>query len=163
MHSPAIEAIANRLGPARNPGPLRNQTPPMEEIAYFVVPVLVVIFTFGLLKSWMDSGIKARTERVRLLEEALKNPSIDRATLESLTYQLTGQRSPRNSGANKLMAVVLAVGWLGLFAGIGIWVFGEMVHERDAVAGGIITTIAAFGLVTYPFALRELEARRAQS
>lgn len=135
----------------------------MEEIAYFVVPVLIVVFTYGLIKNWMDSGIKARTERVKLLEEALKNPAIDRATIESLTYQLTGQRSPKNKGSSKLMAGVLAIGWLGLFAGIGIWVFGEMVHERDAVAGGIITTIAAFGLVTYPFALRELEARRAQS
>jgi len=136
----------------------------MEQIALFVVPVLITIFVFALVKHWMDSGIQARAERVKLLEEALKNPSIDRGTIESLTYQLTGQRTPRaNQGMNRLMAGVLAIGWLGLFAGIGIWVFGEMVHEKDAVAGGIITTIASFGLVTYPFALRELEARRAQS
>lgn len=135
----------------------------MQEIAYFVVTVLVVVFTFGLLKSWMDSGIKARSERVKLLEEALKNPAIDRATVESLTYQLTGNRSPRHGGSNKVMAVVLGLGWLGLFAGIGIWVFGEMVNHDDVIAGGIITSIASFGLVTYPFALRELEARRLQS
>jgi hypothetical protein len=135
----------------------------MQEIAYFVVPVLVVVFTFGLLKSWMDSGIKARSERVKLLEEALKNPAIDRATVESLTYQLTGNRSSRHGGSNKVMAVVLGLGWLGLFAGIGIWVFGEMVNHADVIAGGIITSIASFGLVTYPFALRELEARRLQS
>lgn len=136
----------------------------MQEIALFVVPVLIVIFVFALVKHWMDSGIQARAERVKLLEEALKNPSIDRATIESLTYQLTGQRSPKaNQGMPRLMAGVLAIGWLGLFTGIGVWVFGEMVHDNDSVAGGIITTIAAFGLVTYPFALRELEARRAQS
>jgi 3-dehydroquinate dehydratase len=41
-------------------------------------------------------------------------------------------------------------------------VFGEMTHEKDALAGGVITSIVGFGLVTYPFALRELEARRAQ-
>jgi hypothetical protein len=136
----------------------------MEELAYFVVPVLGTIFIFALIKGWMDSRIQARTERVKLLEEALKNPAIDRATIESLTYQLTGARSPRtNVGMQRLMAVVLAFGWIGLFAGIGVWVFGEMANESDAVAGGIITTIASFGLVTYPFALRELEARRAQS
>jgi len=135
----------------------------MLEIAYLVVPMLIVVFTFALLKSWMDSGIKARTERVKLLEVALKNPAIDRATVESLTYQLTGNRSPRHGGSNKLMAAVLGLGWLGLFTGIGIWVLGEMINEQNAIAGGIITTIASFGLVTYPFALRELETRRLQS
>jgi len=136
----------------------------MEEIAYFAVPVLGTIFAFALIKGWMDSRAQGRTERVKLLEEALKNPSIDRATIESLTYQLTGARNPRvNVGAQRLMAIILAVGWIGLFAGIGVWVFGEMAHEQDAIAGGIITTIASFGLVTYPFALRELEARRTQS
>ncbi len=135
----------------------------MQEIAYFVVPVLVVVLAFGLLKSWMDAGIKARSERVKLLEEALRNPAIDRATVESLTYQLTGNRSPHHGGSNKVMAVVLGLGWLGLFAGIGVWVLGEMVNDADVIAGGIITSIASFGLVTYPFALRELQARRLQS
>ena len=136
----------------------------MEEIAYFVVPVLATIFLFALCKGWMDSRTQARTERVKLLEEALKNPAIDRATIESLTYQLTGARNPRvNLGMQRLMAVILAIGWFGLFTGIGVWVFGDIANEQDAVAGGIITTIASFGLVTYPFALRELEARRAQS
>ena len=38
-----------------------------------------------------------------------------------------------------------------------------MTHEHDAVAGGVVAAIIGFGLVTYPFALRELEARRAES
>lgn len=135
----------------------------MEDIALFVVPVLITIFTFALIKNWMDSAAKARTEKVKLLEEALKNPAIDRATLESLTYQLTGQRSPGSNGTNRLMALVLAVGWLSLFAGIGTWVLGGVINDQDCFAGGIITSIVGFGLVTYPFALRELEARRAQS
>lgn len=136
----------------------------MLEIAFFVVPVLIVIFLFAIVKGWMDARVEASNQRVKLLEEALKNPSIDRQTIESLTYQLTGARKPRQGvGMQRLMAGVLAVGWLGLFTGIGVWVFGEMTHDSDVFAGGIITTIASFGLVTYPFALRELEARRAQS
>tara|TARA_R110002072_G_scaffold67163_3_gene165081 strand:+ start:83311 stop:83721 length:411 start_codon:yes stop_codon:yes gene_type:complete len=135
----------------------------MLEIAYFVVPVLLTIFIFAIVKSWMDARVEASNQRVRLLEEALKNPSVDRAMIETLTYQLTGARKPqRGLGMQRLMAAVLALGWLGLFTGIGIWVYGEMTHSNDAYAGGIITTIASFGLVTYPFALRELEARRVQ-
>ena len=135
----------------------------MSEIAYFVVPVLITIFIFAIVKAWMDARIEAANQRVRLLEEALKNPAVDRAMIETLTYQLTGGRKPRQgAGVQRLMAAVLAVGWVGLFTGIGIWVFGEMTNSSDAYAGGIITTIASFGLVTYPFALRELEIRRAQ-
>ena len=126
----------------------------------FVV-ILVPVFTFVLIKIWMDQRAQARADRVRLLEEALKNPSVDRATLESLTYQLTGARKP-GAGANRLMAVVLAFGWLALFAGIGVWIIGEQCGESEVIAGGIVTLVVGFGLVTYPFALRELEARRVQ-
>ena len=134
----------------------------MEEIALFVVPVLITIFVFALIKGWMDARVQARTERVKLLEEALKNPAIDRATIENLTYQLTGARSAKKQGTSALMAIVLALGWIALFTGIGVWVFAEIVKEKDALAGGVVTAIVGFGLVTYPFALRELEVRRAQ-
>lgn len=133
----------------------------MEEIAYFVVPVLVVIFTFSLIKSAMDGRAKARSERTKLLEEALKSPNVDRATIESLAYQLTGARRPRELG-NRFMAGVLAIGWMGLFVGIGVWVLGEFIGDRDTIAGGVITLVVGFGMVTYPFALRELESRRVQ-
>ncbi|MCK5944385.1 MAG: hypothetical protein KAI24_20525 [Planctomycetes bacterium] len=132
----------------------------MEEIALFVVPVLITIFVFALIKGWMDARAQARSEKVKLLEEALKNPAIDRATIENLTYQLTGTK--KRSGPSALMATVLAIGWLALFCGIGMWVLGEMVREKDILASGIICAIVGFGFVTYPFALRELEARRAQ-
>ena len=134
----------------------------MTQIALFVIPTLVVIFVFALIKTWLDQRAQARAERVRLLEEALKNPAIDRPTIESLTYQLTGARSPRAAGSGRMMAGILALGWLATFAGVGLWVMGEWTHDNDVVAGGIITAIIGFGFVTYPFALRELEARRAQ-
>ncbi|MCB9878744.1 MAG: hypothetical protein H6835_14200 [Planctomycetes bacterium] len=136
----------------------------MLEVAAFVIPVLVVIFTAALLNTWMKHRAEARQERVRLLEEALKNPSLDRATIESLAFQLTGARSPRQQpGRSRLMAVILGVGWFSLFVGVVLAILGKTTHESDMVAGGVITAVAGFALMTYPFALRELESRRAES
>ena len=61
--------------------------------------ILTPIFSFVLLKMMLEHRSKAREDNVRLLEEALKNPALDRATIESLAYQLTGARSPKASGS----------------------------------------------------------------
>ena len=110
------------------------------ELLYILVPV----FAYAALKVVLDHRANARAENLRLLEEALRNPALDRATIESLTHQLTGRRPLRSPGAGPAMTFVLSIGWVALFVGIG----------------GIITAITGFGLVTWPFALRELEARR---
>ncbi|MFK7740771.1 MAG: hypothetical protein AB8H80_10640 [Planctomycetota bacterium] len=130
----------------------------MEQVVMLVLPVLGIIFGYALIKSFMDQRAEARIERVKLLEEALRNPAMDRPTIESLTYQLTGARS-RERGSSRLMAVVLAIGWITLFSGIGGLVYGEWVHDEDSSGGGVAAAIIGFGLVTYPFALRELTAR----
>lgn len=122
--------------------------------------ILIPIFAFVLVKMVIDHRATARADNVRLLEEALKNPAIDRPTIESLTYQLTGHRAPRHAGTSRWLALVLAVGWIGLFVGLGLWLAGEMTHVPELVVAGVLTAIVGFGLVTYPFALRELEARR---
>ncbi len=122
--------------------------------------ILTPIFSFVLLKMMLEHRSKAREDNVRLLEEALKNPALDRATIESLAYQLTGARSPRTAGPSRMMALLLAVGWVALFSGLGIWLIGEIIGQPGATAGGLLTSIVGFGLVTYPFALRELEARQ---
>jgi len=122
--------------------------------------ILVPIFVFVLLKMILDQRSNARADNVRLLEEALKNPALDRATIESLTYQLTGARPVRGGGPSRLMAFLLAIGWIALFTGIGIAAIGGITSCEEATAGGVVTGIIGFGFVTYPFALRELEARR---
>jgi hypothetical protein len=126
------------------------------ELSYILTP----IFSFVLLKMMLENRSKAREDNVRLLEEALKNPALDRATIESLAYQLTGARSPRSAGPSRMMATLLAVGWIALFSGLGVWLIGEVINQQGAIAGGLLTSIVGFGLVTYPFALRELEARQ---
>jgi hypothetical protein len=125
-----------------------------------LVLILIPIFVFVLLKMVLDHRAAARADNVRLLEEALKSPSVDRATLESLTYQLTGHHAPRHAAPGRLPAVVLAIGWLAMFVGIGLWIAASLEHDGDLLVGGIITAVIGFGFVTYPFALRELEARR---
>jgi hypothetical protein len=122
--------------------------------------ILFPIFVFVLLMMLIDQRSQARADNVRLLEEALKNPAIDRPTLETLTWQLTGHRPIRHAGPSRWLAFVLAIGWIALFTGLGVWVTGEMVQEDHLIAGGVITAIIGFGFVTYPFALRELEARK---
>ena len=122
--------------------------------------ILTPIFIFIVVKMMLEHRATARADNVRLLEEALSNPALDRATIEALTYQLTGHRPPRAGGPSRLMATLLAIGWIALFTGLGVWAIGEIINEKDAVAGGVLTAVIGFGLVTYPFALRELEARR---
>ncbi len=122
--------------------------------------ILIPIFGFVLLKMAIDQRTQARADNVRLLEEALKSPHLDRPTIESLTFQLTGHRARHDGAPGRLMAMVLALGWLALFTGAGLWIAGELCRDHDLYVGGVITTIVGFGLVTYPFALRELEARR---
>ena len=54
--------------------------------------------------SLVGDNQRLRADNVRLPEEALKNPALDRATIESLTYQLTGHRSPRTAGSLRYQA-----------------------------------------------------------
>ena len=125
-----------------------------------LVAILTPIFSFVLIKMWLEHRAQARADNVRLLEEALKNPHVDRSTIETLTWQLTGNRRIRQQGPGRTAALILAVGWISLFVGIGLWVAGSVSRNHDQFVGGIVTALVGFGLVTYPFALRELEARK---
>ncbi len=126
------------------------------EVAYILIP----IFAFLIVRAVLEHRATARAENLRLLEEALRNPALDRATIESLTHQLTGRRPLRNPGTGPAMTVVLSIGWIALFVGIGLLVISGIYHQQDFAVAGIITAISGFGLVTWPFALRELESRR---
>ena len=129
--------------------------------------ILVVVFTFVLVKMVLEQRATARRDNLRVLEEALKNPAIDRPTLENLTYQLTGRQSARSHEHSpwfgRLQPWILAIGWGCLFSGVALWVVGEMLGKHDAIITGVVTGVLGFGFITYPFALRELEARRQQS
>ncbi|MBX3465016.1 MAG: hypothetical protein KF830_17745 [Planctomycetes bacterium] len=126
-----------------------------------VALILLPIFAYLVVRRGLDYRAAVRADTVRLLEEALRNPAVDRATIESLAHQLTGRRSPRDGGLGSWSAMVLAVGWIALFVGTALVVAGGMVvGDQDLLIGGIVVGTTGFGLVTWPFALRELEARR---
>ena len=122
--------------------------------------IMSSVFSFLLIKIILDQRAKTRSQNVKLLEEALKSPQVDRPTLETLTYQLTGKRGVRQEGTSGFMAVVLAIGWIALFTGIALVVVSSLIHSEDLLVAGSIVGIVGFAFVTYPFALRELEARR---
>lgn len=125
-----------------------------------IVTILVIIFVYNLIKAQIDDRSKERQQRLEALEKALANPSVDRATVQQLANQLTGTKSPQER-ASAGLAWVLGLGWLTLFVGAGVWALGIVIDDPDPKAGGILVMLIGFGLVTYPFALRELEARRA--
>jgi hypothetical protein len=121
---------------------------------------LSVIFGFVLLRGWLDQRSKERIERIRVLEAAIRNPAVDRATVNQIAEQLNGQKP---ISAAKGMALVLAVGWITLFVGCGMLlmeIYDELPGMRPEA---IFVVVVGFAVVTYPFALRELELRRSQS
>lgn len=122
-----------------------------------LVFILVPIFVYALLRQLFEQRSKERIERMRLLEQALANPQVDRATINALAQQLSGAG---RRWAGRGQALLLGLGWLTLFSGLGVLCVGMIQKQSEAWAGGAITTLVGFGLVTYPFALRELEARR---
>lgn len=128
-----------------------------------VVLIVVVVFGASIILSMINQRQKRVSENTKLLEQALKNPALDRATLETLTYQLTGKQPLRNAPrGNGFLALILGLGWIALFTGIGLLIGANVSsYDRDMDMAGWIVGLIGFGLVSYPFALRELEARRA--
>lgn len=125
--------------------------------------ILVVIFVFVLLKNLLEQRAKGRRERAHLLELALQQPHLDRATLDDLTWRLTGRRNKAadaQASGRRWRSLILAAGWFTLFAGGAICVLGSIAGTRHMLATGVAVAILGFAVTTYPFALRELEARR---
>jgi len=125
-----------------------------------LLTIVVAATCYALVKRSMEQKDKARADNVRLLEEALRNPQLDRQTVEALAERLTDRRA----GVGAMSALFLFVGWIGLFVAAGLLiasanVTGSLLAE-DLRLGGWITGLCAFGCLSYPFALRELEARR---
>jgi len=126
----------------------------------FLVTLFVIIFVYNLIKAQIDDRSRERQQRLDALEKALANPAVDRATVQQLANQLTGTKSPQERVSSGL-AWMLGLGWLTLFSGAGVWALGLVSGDQDPTAAGILVMLIGFGFVTYPFALREMEARRA--
>ena len=108
---------------------------------------------------------RERKERLRVMEKALEAGHLDDDTRAALVNSLSGRdRAERPQLMASLYQGVVYLcrhaffvcGWIGMFVGIGVMLVGE----PDIFAGGVITALVSFGVVTVPLALREVEARR---
>ena len=122
------------------------------------IPILAMIFVFGAMMTRIANRERARRDRVRLAEQALKAERLDPDLRGAL---LNALGSPAEQGwwrSASPARFLLGIGWMGMFLGIGLLCFGY--GRTEQAAGGIITGIS-FALASLPIAVRELERRRA--
>lgn len=119
----------------------------------------------GLLSLWSTARRRRhelRLRRLDVLQEALRHPQLDEATRREVVRVL-GAEHRWFSGAQLLRggyALFLAVAWLMLVGGAAGWIYNEVVGSSwRQVEPFLVTTITGFGLLTLPFALRELLGR----
>jgi Flp pilus assembly protein TadB len=127
--------------------------------------ILLVIFAFVLVRGHLEERAKERAHAMRVLETALQNPQMDRASLQALVQQANGGKSAVPSadsgrGAGILSRIVLFCGWMTMFSAVGVWLYGQFGRDPDFVIGALVTFVVGVGLTTFPLAQRELDARR---
>ena len=132
--------------------------------------ILCVIFTFIFFMRWMEMMAKDRQTRMKLLEEAVKAGNLDDDGRHELLAAVTGRKvrhikkatpvAPSPHRATKLERLFLFVGWMGFLVGVALFVVGIFNrYDDDVMIGGIVTGLAGFAFLTYPFVIRELESR----
>ena len=125
--------------------------------------ILIAIFCFVILKNHTEQRARERARKLQMLEDAIKSGNVDRNTVEDLAAALSGRKpAPRQTdGTPRPRGTAwLALGWIGIFVGLGIAGIGGVSEEEGAIGAGVLVTLISFGITTYPFALRELETRR---
>lgn len=121
-----------------------------------------VVFGFIVLMSCITRAARIRRTRLELVARALERPDLDEATKRMLVETLRGSWWSRSSGSPDRHSVrsprhlLLIAGWLGIFVGIGM----ASVGRGDDAEAGIVILLISIGVLTLPFALRELERQR---
>ena len=141
----------------------------------FVITLLVVIFVFAFFMRWMDMIAKDRQSRMKLLEEAVKAGNLDEQSREDLVAAVSGRRPRRHkqpaapvppNKATFLERVFMFVGWMAFLVGGALLIYGFSASgygAEELILAGSIVALGGFGLLTYPFVIRELESRGARS
>lgn len=125
--------------------------------------VVMMVLTFLLLIIGMSISSKHRQARYKLIEKALQAQNLDDATRKQLIDGLTatGWMSTLQQQLTFLARnAMFVIGWLGIFAGLGMAAWGGADGDEDILGGGLLMSFLSFGVVTVPLALRELQARR---
>lgn len=132
--------------------------------------VLLVLLSVGAM-AWkrLDAQrLERRQERMqrwRVLEEALRNPSLDAATRQQLLLAVEGRPSLWRVWRDWLVANLVprrvfgVAAWFGVL--IGGLLFATQPHPSDREAG-IALAITGFAILCVPYVVRELDLRAAR-
>ena len=129
---------------------------------FFVM--LTTIFMFVIVLWVISNRAKERRERIRILEEQLRTGRLDGAAQQRAMDELTRRPAHTPPSAPSAAArpfssgsrFVFAIGWIGLFLGIGLLLHGG----RGETEAGLIVGSLGFAFITLPIAIRELESDR---
>ena len=136
-------------------------------LTWFLIP----IFVFVLLKHGMDTKAKQDAEKLRVLEEALRSGGLDQQSKEDLMVSLTGRprtppprpvKSPQHVGF--FLRFLAFIGWLGFCTGMAFVIIVTNFSGFDFLClPATLLPCIGFGLVTFPFVLRELQSTSRRS
>jgi hypothetical protein len=126
-----------------------SQGVPVPASAAFIV-IGTVAMGCSFVLAIIHAAIRAadRKRQLRLIEDMLRRGDLAPEVQRDLAKVL--EPKPKRT--------MFALGWLGTVGGIG-WLCTK--PNGDAYTTAVVLTVVSFALVTLPFALRELEARRA--
>ncbi len=122
------------------------------ELPIFIVGI---VFFFIYLVVRVSARERENRRRLELIEKALDSGTIDERTKRELVEAVAKKPLGR---AREGVHPVFTLGWIGLFAGIGMVIvaLGEERWWRPAV----MTTAISFGVLSVPMAVRELQSRK---
>lgn len=124
-----------------------------------VLLIIVLAGFFAVVLTWISKRSQERLARLQLLEKALGSPALDEDSRRLLADALRAQARAA-SWRLSLPAVLMLVGWVGLFLGAGIALFGPRNVYPTSQTVGLAVVLGAVALMTLPIALREAEKRR---
>lgn len=129
------------------------------EIFALVVGLAVIVFSFIVLVVWMTNRAKARSERLKVMEEALRSERLDAEAKAELVAALTGRGEQRDDLAPGWQRAAFGAGWVGLLMGATMM----LVDEGDSFGKGLMCAGFGVAAMTLPLAIREFDrAGRAQ-
>lgn len=128
----------------------------------------VAMFLFTFLASRNEQRERSRRLQLRtdLVERALESGAIDESTKRELLDVVTGKVEQARKDAAKEAGVgagsktLFVLGWLGLFAGLGMLTLHLLEAGDYWFIPAILTSTVGFGALSMPLAMRELHARR---